>query len=123
MTKNIVLVAEDDPAIRKALAAKLADAGYELILAENGQEAFTLAEKQHPDLFVIDILMPVMHGLEMLQKVRNQEWGKQTPAIVLTNLDDSSMRRKAEELHATYLLKASTKLDTLLTTIQETLKK
>jgi CheY-like chemotaxis protein len=122
MAKTIVLVAEDDPAIRKALEEKLTEAGYNLILAQNGQEALDLANKQHPDLLILDILMPVLHGLEMLEKIRDEEWGEDIPAIVLTNLDDSTLRHRADELKATYLLKASTKLEVLIQTIHNSLK-
>jgi len=75
-----ILVADDEPNIRLLLHDELTDAGYRVILAENGAQAVGLAEDQHPDLIVIDIKMPEMNGVEAIGWLRQVSKG--TPVIV-----------------------------------------
>jgi len=89
-TKHKILVAEDDPNLLKVLSNALKEEGFKVFKAENGQEGLELALKHHPDLIVLDVLMPVMDGLTMLKKLRKDEWGKNVYAIILTNVEPSS---------------------------------
>jgi DNA-binding response OmpR family regulator len=68
--KKLVLVVDDEPGIVKVLGIKLKLHGYEVIGATSGAEAVELARSRNPDLILLDILMPVMSGTEVFEKVR-----------------------------------------------------
>jgi CheY-like chemotaxis protein len=79
-----VLVVDDDKLARHSLAATLKNANLEVEEAGNGAEALKLAEEQKPELIVTDIHMPDIDGLEMIEKLRKEDWGKDIPVIILT---------------------------------------
>jgi len=89
-SKHTILAVEDDATLLKVLSNTLADEGFNVIKAEDGQEGFDKALKHHPDLILLDIIMPVMDGLTMLKKLRKDEWGKNVYVMILTNADPSS---------------------------------
>jgi CheY-like chemotaxis protein len=79
-----VLVVDDDKLARHSLAATLKNAGLETTEAENGKDALDSAKKAQPDLIVTDVHMPEMDGLEMIENLRKEDWGKSIPVIILT---------------------------------------
>jgi len=81
MRKQIVLVADDDAPIHRLVRTKLQADGYGVVTAVNGAEAVELVEREHPDVVVLDIMMPVMDGLEAMQRIRE---GSNVPIILLT---------------------------------------
>jgi len=95
--KKTILVVEDEPPMQLVLRDILTVEGYTVLEAKNGIEGLELALSAHPDLILLDILMPKMDGLEMLKKLREDEWGKKAPVIVLTNLSDNEDVAKAVE--------------------------
>lgn len=84
MTKRILIIDDEKP-LREALKDKIEEAGYTTIQASDGVEGLELALKEHPDLILLDLLMPKMNGQDMLAALREEEWGKTVPVIVLTN--------------------------------------
>ena len=94
-----VLVVDDEVHIVNVVAVKLRNNDYEVIMAENGQEAFELACEEFPDIIVTDIQMPVMTGLELVEKLRQTESTKDIPVIMLTARDFSIEDGKKEELN------------------------
>lgn len=79
-----ILVTEDEPYISKMLAFRLEILGYEILLATNGEQALALIESERPDLVLLDIMMPVMGGFQVLQKMRSDEKTKDIPVIILS---------------------------------------
>lgn len=79
-----VLVADDTAAMRKIMADALRRKGCEVVEAENGMVAIDLIEKEVPDLLVLDIQMPEVDGLAVLETVRCQEEFADTPVIMVT---------------------------------------
>jgi two-component system KDP operon response regulator KdpE len=77
----LILVADDDAPILRLVRTKLQTDGYHVITATNGQEALDLFENEQPDLIVLDIMMPVMDGIEAMRRIRTQS---QVPIILLT---------------------------------------
>lgn len=101
-----VLIADDDEALRNVLVDSFTFEGFNILKATNGQEALDVALREHPDIILLDILMPVMDGLEMLEKLRQDEWGKSADVILLTNLNDAGRVAKAAQEGAfEYLVK------------------
>ena len=108
--KVLVLVVEDEPAILTALHHVIEKKGLRVFEAKNGEEGLLVAFREHPDLILLDIVMPVMDGWTMLQKIREHDaWGKQVPVIVLTNLsvDEDPQIRHIVELGPAYFLEKS----------------
>ncbi|HTP24056.1 MAG TPA: response regulator [Anaeromyxobacteraceae bacterium] len=85
-----VLIADDDLTIRALLTDMLVDLGHAVIAASNGAEAVELAAREHPDIAILDFLMPKLSGLDALKAMR--ERGLVMPAVLLSAISDSSMR-------------------------------
>jgi two-component system KDP operon response regulator KdpE len=79
--KRLILIADDDAPILRLVRTKLQNDGYRVVTATNGQEAVDLFENEQPDLIVLDIMMPIMDGIEALRRIREQS---QVPIILLT---------------------------------------
>mgnify|MGYP001575153053 FL=1 len=84
MADKKVLIVDDEIHIVHVVAIKLRNNGYEVISAGNGAEAFDLAMKEKPDIIVTDFQMPVMTGMELVEKLRQHGETKDIPVIVLT---------------------------------------
>lgn len=84
MADKKVLVVDDEIHIVHVVAIKLRNNGYEVITADNGAEAFELAQEEKPDMIVTDYQMPVMSGLELVKELRECEITKGIPVILLT---------------------------------------
>jgi two-component system phosphate regulon response regulator PhoB len=83
MSKTI-LVADDETHILHVVSLKLRNAGYRVVTARDGQEAFELAEQEKPDLIITDYHMPQLSGLELCQKLKQKASTSGIPAIMLT---------------------------------------
>lgn len=82
-TKTI-LVADDESHILNVVSLKLRNAGFEVLTAQDGQEALELAVTEQPDLLITDYHMPVLSGLELCRKLRNEPSTAAMPTIMLT---------------------------------------
>lgn len=86
---NKILIVEDERPLLKIMADQLIKQNFQVITALNGSEGLNAALVNHPDLILLDIRMPVMNGLEMLEKLRQDKWGKHVAVIVLTNAGEA----------------------------------
>ena len=84
-----VAIVEDDIAIVQMYRMKFETEGHTVITAENGKDGLELIEKETPDIVLLDLMMPVMRGDEMLIEMRKTPWGKTVKVIVLTNMGES----------------------------------
>ena len=84
--KHKILIVEDDRAIRELYLLKLKLDGFDVYSATDGVEGLQMAEELMPDMILLDILMPRMNGADMLQKLRETEWGADMRVVMLTNL-------------------------------------
>lgn len=121
MDKRILII-EDEPDIREAIAESLTDAGATVITAKNGAKGLETALAEHPDLILLDIIMPVMDGHQMLAKLRQDPWGKSVKVIMLTSMDDVQNIGTAHEGNITdYIIKAHSSLDEITKKVRESL--
>ncbi len=121
MSKKI-LIAEDDELLAKALAVSLEESGYKVFSAYDGEEALFLAEKNLPDLILLDINMPKMDGLSMLKEMRATAWGKGIKVIILTNLNDENRVFEALKNSVfSYLIKSDWDLDKIVKRVKDEL--
>lgn len=119
-----VLVAEDDIYLREAYVTILSAAGYTVVAAENGKVALECIAHNIPDVILLDMLMPVMGGLEMLEHVTADKLFSPAKVIAFTNLSDKhTLDALASYGVERYLLKSSVMPAQLVETIQEVLDK
>lgn len=123
--KTTILIVEDEEVICKAYADELRDEGFAILIAKNGQVGLELALREKPDLILLDILMPVMDGLTMMDQLRQKDlYGKNVPIILLTNLSASEekiMKAITKNEPAYYLMKSDWNLSQVLEKIKERL--
>jgi len=81
-----VVVVEDDSDLQFLYKLKLEHEGFEVLGAGNGVEGLAVIEAMRPDIVLLDLMMPVMSGPEMLAHLRSKEWGGTVRVIVLTNI-------------------------------------
>ena len=79
-----IQVTDDEPNIVQTLKDRLEMNDFEVIVANNGSDGLKLAEQERPDVILLDVIMPVMNGLEMLEMLRKQPWGQDPSVIMLT---------------------------------------
>jgi DNA-binding response OmpR family regulator len=82
--RPVILAVDDDPDILKLVVFRLERSGYVVLQARDGEEALRLALERPPDLFVVDVMMPKMDGLELVRRLRAEEATSRTPIIMLT---------------------------------------
>ncbi len=87
-----ILIADDDPAIRNLLTLELRDEGYEVISAENGEQALTILGENQVDLIILDIMMPEKDGWEVCKAIRDREYGTRQKIVMLTGRDTARDR-------------------------------
>src|SRR3989338_677527 len=121
MPKKILIV-EDDKDLLFLLAKKITDAGFVTIKAETGQEALDFLTNEKPDLVLLDILLPDIDGLSVLNEIASKPEMKNLPVIILSNLDDEGSREQAAAIgDYEYLVKAKTDLGEVIKKIKEKL--
>jgi len=108
MTKATALIVEDDKNIRDLYGDAFAIAGIQVLKATNGSEGVDLALAHHPDVILMDIMMPVMDGHTAVSKIRRDPWGKSAKVIFLTNMSDAEdVVHAVEEGSDEYIIKAN----------------
>ena len=125
MDKKKILIVEDEESMLNAISAYLETQEFVTLIAKDGEEGLVIALKEHPDLILLDILMPKMDGMIMLQKLRKDEWGKGAPVIILTNVSpnaNSVINSVLQNEPAYYLVKSDVKLEGIVDKVREVLK-
>lgn len=117
-----ILVIEDERSLNRALKSKLTHEGFDVLTAKNGEDGINVALDAKPDLILLDIVMPVMDGMTMLNELRQDTWGKDVPVIMLTNLNSRDQVASALELDTyDYFVKADCKLEEVVAKVKERL--
>lgn len=86
MSKPLVLVADDDPLLRGIVEHKLIQAGYDVALAEDGREALEKSRELTPAVLVLDGMMPIVDGFEVLRRLKAEEATRSLAVVMLTAL-------------------------------------
>lgn len=122
MLMKKILFIEDEAALQTTLGDVLKQEGYEVLSATDGEEGLKLAKSANSDLILLDLILPKLHGFDVLKQLKEDEATKTTPIIVLTNLEGTGDVEKALELGATtYLVKANYSLEEVLQKIKKAL--
>ncbi len=118
-----VLIADDNPQVLKLLQISLKKAGYDVIEAENGEQAFELANKEKPDIIISDIMMPQMDGIELCWMIRENSEIPIVPFIFLTSFDDPETEIKGFRAGADKYLNKPIERKELIEKVQELLQR
>ncbi|GAA0685236.1 response regulator transcription factor [Kitasatospora atroaurantiaca] len=116
-----LLVVDDEPALRDALESSLAFEGYEVTTATDGYEALDAVEREHPDLVLLDIMMPRMDGLTAVRRMRSR--GDTAPVLMLTARDAVGDRVTGLDVGADDYLAKPFELDELLARVRALLRR
>ena len=123
--QKTILVVEDEKNLRDAIVDILRIKNFNSIEAKNGKEGVELALTEHPDLILLDLIMPEMDGMTALKNIREDTWGANVPVIILTNLSATN-ERLVEDMVThkpmNYLIKSDWKLHDVVDKIEEILK-
>jgi DNA-binding response OmpR family regulator len=113
-----ILIVEDEEIMRKSLAEALKSSGFEALTAADGEEGLQMALTNHPDMMLVDIMMPKMDGIAMLKEIRKDEWGAHAKVMLLTNVSDVAKIAEAMESGMgesyDYLVKTDWKLEDIV---------
>ncbi|MBU1164031.1 response regulator [Patescibacteria group bacterium] len=120
--KKLILLVEDDPDISALMEKKLSIEGFDVKKIMDGEEAINYLETNIPDFVILDILMPKIEGISVLQMIHDGEKTNKIPVIVLSNLDSQDSRDQVNAVgDYEYFVKAKTDLDDLVKRIKEKL--
>lgn len=101
------VVVEDDHDLQYLYRLKLEREGFKVATASNGQEGLRAIEKHQPDIVLLDLMMPIMSGAEMLALMRAEPWGSHARVVVLTNISKDEAPQALRFLHVDrYIVKA-----------------
>ncbi|HEU0085631.1 MAG TPA: response regulator [Candidatus Paceibacterota bacterium] len=118
-----ILIVEDERALLRALVEKLSRENLLVFQAGNGEEGLEMALKEHPDIILLDIVMPKMDGITMLKKLREDGWGKTAKIILLTNLSSNEKTAEALALGTNeYLIKTDWEIADVVAKVREHLE-
>lgn len=102
-----IAIIEDDPVINQMYRMKFESEGFDVRVADNGQDGITTVEEFQPDIILLDMQMPAMNGDEALKHIRKLKTAKETPVIVLTNLGEEEAPKDLRQLGIlSYIVKA-----------------
>lgn len=125
-----ILIVDDDKSFREIWKVKLSSAGFEVLEAENGEEALKVLATERPKIILLDILMPKINGAEVFLKIKENPELQNTKIIFITNMDEDTEdfeffkeyhKKIASEIGAFDYLAKTTDLDKLLEKVQEAL--
>ncbi|MFZ2072128.1 MAG: response regulator [Minisyncoccia bacterium] len=126
--KKLILIVEDEKILSNLLKEKLEEEGFDVAVAYDGLEFLRLALERHPDLILLDILIPKVDGMTMLKKFREDPWGAHANVIILTNISDVSKMAEGVEIGLDrnttyeYLVKSNWPISDVVSKIKERLK-
>lgn len=107
----IILIIEDSALIRATAREALLGAGFRVNEEENGKDGLARALRTHPNLIMLDIMMPVMDGTTMLKLLREDKWGKDVPVIILSGSKNETLATELPEEKLDYLDKENWVID------------
>lgn len=115
-----VLIIEDEQVVREIFKDELERQGFFIIEAKDGEEGMEKAIDEHPDVVLLDLIMPRMAGKEFCRQLRQRDWGKKVPIIVLTNVNSKEEERILGEYSiAAYLVKSQLDLERVIEKIKD----
>lgn len=120
--KPFIIIAEDDKFLASIYKTRLAEEKWDVLVVENGEEALEAVRARRPNVLLLDIIMPVKDGFEVLTEIKKDKALKGIKIIVLTNLGQEEDKRRALEMGArAFVTKAQTSLSEMMEKIKQTM--
>lgn len=116
------LVVDDDKLLLRLVELNLDRLGMRVLLAQSGQEALRLALEERPDVILLDIMMPLMDGYEVMRRLKTSEQTRSIPVIMLTAKSNPDDRRKCEQMGAVGYITKPFRLEELRGTVRRIVK-
>lgn len=120
---KFILVAEDDKFYASIYKVKLSKEGFQVAIAENGEQALQIARDKKPDLVILDLIMPGKDGFETLNEIRADQKLKDIKVLVLSNLGQEEDIEKVKKLGVVdYMIKTNVSIHAVVDRVKEVLK-
>lgn len=117
-----ILFIEDESTLQKTFGDILTQDKYKMISALDGKIGLRLAKSEKPDLILLDLVLPSMHGFEVLKRLKQDPETKEIPVIILTNLEKMEDVEEAIKLGAkTYLVKTQYRIEEVMEKVKKAL--
>ena len=120
MTK--ILVVDDEQGILDVLGSQLTDDGFDVISATNGASALVLIYRERPDVVLLDLMIPIVNGYEVLRELRQNSTTKNLPVILLTAVSPAEGEKAAVQLGANHYLTKPWKQESIRQVIKDSLR-
>lgn len=118
-----LLLVEDNEFVQRMFGRAFAAAAFDVLTADDGAQALQSAMANHPDIIIMDVMMPNMNGLEALKALKENDATRSIPIVMLSAYDDESLMMQALNLGASrYLLKSSLEPDVIVSIIKDVIK-
>ena len=118
--KKVILVVEDDSFLVKAYQVKFEKEGIEVLVATDGKEALAFLEKEPPNVVLLDLMLPILSGFDVLVAIRKNSKWKKVPVLVLSNLGQSEDIKKCQELGIEdYIVKANVRINEVVEKVKK----
>jgi DNA-binding NtrC family response regulator len=121
MEPKKILIIDDDAIIRKALSEVFELKGFQVFTAENGADGLEMFRKERPHLIILDLVMPVMGGVECLEKIRSED--SEVQVIILTGYGTDDQMNRVEELGVTDVIRKGIGFEDFLSSIEESIER
>ena len=119
----IILIVEDDEVLLRAMYLLFHSGKYTIASATDGETALQMVERMHPDLVLLDLLLPKMNGFDVLKAIKANKAIEKTPVVILSNLGDEADMEKAKSMGALdYFIKSDTDLAALEQKVNKIIK-
>ena len=110
-SEKTILIIEDEQTLLKSLQLHLESEGFKVILASNGQKGIEQAKQKKPDLIILDLILPLKNGVEVLEELEKDSSVCNIPVLVISNIEDPEQMKKIKAMKIEdYLVKAQYKL-------------
>lgn len=117
-----IVIVEDVPALADMYKFKFEQSGYDVAVANNGEEALRIITELKPDLVLLDLMLPILSGEEVLRQVRGTDWGTKVKFIILTNIGEEEAAIRLANLKVDhYIVKADYTPTQVVDIVKETL--
>jgi len=118
-----IVIVEDNPALSEIYKTRLELIGYRCVVAQDGIAALYHIQKETPDLVLLDIMIPNVSGDQILTRMRTNDWGKNVPVVIISNLNESEAPPGLRQLGIVdYLIKANLSDDQIDKIVNKILK-
>lgn len=121
--KPTILLIEDDIVLAKMYTEKFKHEGFEVVVATDGEKGLELALQIDANIILLDLMLPRVSGIDLLEKLRQDGKGKEIPVIALTNLADPNEKKRVLDLGAQlYLVKAMQSPEQVVEEVKKNMK-